>query len=144
MPYAPKRPCLGSTDRPRCPALVSGGGRCEECARVFTGARHKRLDARRGTAQERGYDYRWSQASKRHLAAYPLCGDRGDHAYVDGWRGECYGRRLTAAECTDHIRPPKGDRVLFWDPRNWQSLCANCNRIKGIRYEGGFGREAAC
>ncbi len=29
----------------------------------------------------------------------------------------------TAAGVVDHIIPHRGDRVLFWDRGNWQSLC---------------------
>jgi 5-methylcytosine-specific restriction protein A len=32
--------------------------------------------------------------------------------------------RVTAANVVDHVRPHKGDRVLFFDPENLQSLCA--------------------
>lgn len=99
-------------------------------------------DARRQTAQQRGYNYRWSLASKRHLHQYPLCGQRAPDAYADGWRGECHEQgRIRAATCTDHIHAHKGELGAFWDPRNRQSLCDNCNRIKGIRFEGGFGRQ---
>jgi 5-methylcytosine-specific restriction endonuclease McrA len=80
-------------------------------------------------------------ASRRHLEQYPLCGQRAEHAYPDGWRGACHDQgKTTPAACTDHIRAPKGDPVQFWDPRNWQSLCSDCNRVKAIRYESGFGR----
>lgn len=30
---------------------------------------------------------------------------------------------LTAATVVDHIKPHRGDQVLFWDESNWQSLC---------------------
>jgi len=31
--------------------------------------------------------------------------------------------RLTPANVVDHIKPHRGDRDLFWDSDNWQSLC---------------------
>ena len=30
---------------------------------------------------------------------------------------------VTAADTVDHVRPHKGDAVLFWDRNNLQSLC---------------------
>lgn len=139
MPITPKRPCLGSPQRPRCGALVERG-RCRLCASTLSRAK----DRGRETAQQRGYTSHWARVSQQHLRQYPLCGMRAPDAYPDGWRGACHEQgRITAAECTDHIRPHKGDQNVFWDRRNFQALCANCNRIKGIRYEGGFGRAMA-
>ena len=31
--------------------------------------------------------------------------------------------KLTPATVVDHIIPHRGDRKLFWDESNWQSLC---------------------
>jgi 5-methylcytosine-specific restriction protein A len=32
---------------------------------------------------------------------------------------------------TDHVRPHRGDRALFWDREgNWQSLCRTCGARK--------------
>jgi len=130
MPQALRRPC----PIPACPELTRGG----LCAR------HRQLRQRddyerRGSAQARGYTSRWNQISHIQLERYPLCGMRSHFAHA-GWRGECYDlQRVTPATVTDHILPHKGDPRLFWDPHNWQSLCANCNRLKNIRYEGGFG-----
>lgn len=36
------------------------------------------------------------------------------------------GRRVPA-RVTDHIKPHKGNPVLFWDPNNLQSLCKPCH-----------------
>lgn len=30
---------------------------------------------------------------------------------------------VTIADVVDHVKPHKGDPVLFWDPGNLQSLC---------------------
>ena len=35
--------------------------------------------------------------------------------------------RIVAAEVVDHIIPHRGDRKLFWDRSNWQSLCSRCH-----------------
>lgn len=65
---------------------------------------------------------------------------KADDTY-EGWRGLCFEQgKTTAATCTDHIIPHKGNDDLFWDPRNRQSLCQTCNTLKAIRFEGGFGR----
>ena len=118
MPTAALRPCL----EPRCPTLVQKG-RCAAHARD----KAQVADARRPTAQDRGYTYRWSRLSKAYLQRYPLCGMRPEEAY-EGWRGECYEQgRVTPATCTDHIVPHKGDKRLFWDGANWQAICAHCH-----------------
>lgn len=35
--------------------------------------------------------------------------------------------RVTAANVVDHIKAHKGDRVLFFDASNLQSLCPSCH-----------------
>ncbi|MGE6740256.1 HNH endonuclease [Allorhizobium pseudoryzae] len=36
-----------------------------------------------------------------------------------------------AAEIVDHVKPHRGDRALFFDPNNLQSLCKPCHdRLK--------------
>lgn len=103
----------------------------------------KRVEARRLSANDRGYDYRWSQIRDRHIQDYPLCGQRGPLAErTAGWRGECFEQgRLTAAECVDHIVPFKGDTRLRDDPANHQSMCLRCNSLKAVKFEGGFGHQ---
>lgn len=125
---APLRPC----PVPRCPELTRGG-RCVNHTRQV----HVQVESNRPSAHSRGYNYRWSRVSQRHLAEYPLCGMRAQDARVDGWRGECHEQgRLTPAECTDHIEPHKGNQALMFDPKNLQSLCLRCNTVKAIRFEG--------
>jgi len=132
MPSAPLRPCPVNG----CPELTTGG-KCD----VHRQQSAKVSEARRGTAQERGYTYKWSLTSQQHLRQYPLCGMKDVCAY-EGWRGECYEQgRTTKATCTDHIIPHKGDRHLFWDPLNRCSLCERCHNLKTSRYEGGFGQQ---
>lgn len=75
-------------------------------------------DKRRPNANARGYTYAWSLASKRWLDEHPLC-------------VECMRRLLTvAATVVDHIIPHRGNRRLFWDRTNWQSLCETCHNKK--------------
>lgn len=115
MPVAPPSYCL----EVGCSVLVSSG-RCPEHERAY--------DRRRGTSAERLYDYRWREYSKRRLRRHPLCVLCLDEG------------RTTAATVTDHRIPHKGNRRLFWDRSNHQSVCAPCNTRKANREEGGFGR----
>ena len=72
----------------------------------------------RGGADARGYDARWRAARKRFLSRHPLC-------------EECMKEnKLTPATVVDHIIPHRGDKKLFWDESNWQSLCKSCHDKK--------------
>lgn len=43
----------------------------------------------------------------------------------------------------DHIKPHKGDLVLFWDEGNVQTLCPDCHNTDKQRIErGGKARQA--
>jgi 5-methylcytosine-specific restriction endonuclease McrA len=64
------------------------------------------------TSCARGYGYRWQQARERFLRTHPLC-----------VMCDAIGR-VTAASVVDHVTPHRGDKSLFWDETNWQSLCA--------------------
>lgn len=67
------------------------------------------------TSSQRGYDYKWQKARERYLKDHPLC----VYCAKQG--------RTTAAFIVDHIVPHRGDKVLFWDQANWQSLCKHCH-----------------
>jgi len=67
------------------------------------------------TTGERGYTYAWQKARAAFLVRYPLCA-----------QCERMGR-TTVATVVDHVTPHRGDRALFWDSGNWQSLCASCH-----------------
>lgn len=85
--------------------------------------------AARPTAAQRGYGSRWQTARECYLAAHPLC-------------VECQKRgRTEAATVVDHVTPHKGDKVLFWQSDNWQSLCKRCHDSKTATTDGGFGRD---
>lgn len=60
------------------------------------------------SASERGYDSRWQKAREGWLKANPLC------VMCD---------RATPATVVDHKVAHRGDKDLFWDKSNWQSLC---------------------
>lgn len=57
------------------------------------------------------YNSRWAKARLTFLARNPLC----VFCQKEG--------RLRQATVVDHVIPHKGDRTLFWDSDNWQSLC---------------------
>ena len=61
------------------------------------------------------YDSQWQQARAAFLAAHPMC-RLCEHL-----------GRLTLATVIDHIRPHRGDPLLFWDQTNWQPLCKPCH-----------------
>ena len=120
MPTAAPRPCTA----PGCGKLVrDGSGRCDAHKRL----EQKANDARRGTAHERGYTGAWQKAREAWLRKHPLC-----------TRHEARGE-IVAATVVDHIRPHRGDRELFWDGTNWQSLCKRCHDVKTASEDGGFG-----
>lgn len=57
----------------------------------------------------------WRSLRKRQLQAHPWC-------------AECKRRgRTTPATVAHHIKEHKGDRALFFDPRNLESACQPCH-----------------
>ena len=105
MPMKPKKPCR----HPGCPKLTDGLY-CEEHEALHRGDR--------ASSSKRGYNRQWQKARVRYLKAHPLC-------------VQCLkeGHAVTAT-VVDHIRPHRGDPVLFWDEKNWQSLCKPCHDKK--------------
>lgn len=96
MPFKPRRVC-------GCGKIVSAGELCACQVR-----RKAETDRTRPNAHKRGYDSRWKQARRAFLDKHPHCVMCGQPAAV-----------------VDHITPHKGDRALFWNSRNWQSLCVH-------------------
>jgi len=81
------------------------------------------------SAYARGYTKRWDRTAKWFRLRYPLCGMRPDGQVPV--MSDCYlEKRDTPATQTDHVLPHRGDMGLFWDLRNWQSLCARCHGRK--------------
>ena len=120
MPQAAPRPC----PHPGCGVL--GDGLCAK----HRAERQRRIDAQRGSSSERGYSGAWKRARAAWLRAHPLC-----------QCGECdEGRlRLRPATVVDHKIPHRGDKALFWDRNNWQSMAKECHDVKTAREDGGFG-----
>jgi 5-methylcytosine-specific restriction protein A len=107
VPYRPNTPCK----HPGCPKLVAYGNKyCDE---------HKALHTEEvRSAAVRGYNRRWQKISKAFLNAHPLC----ERCKVKGI--------YTKATVVDHRKPHRGDRELFWNRSNWQSLCKHCHDVK--------------
>lgn len=82
------------------------------------------------TTAARGYGSRWRRARAAFLAVHPLC-------VMCAAQG-----RTSAATVVDHIRPHRGDQVLFWDRENWQPLCATCHSSLKQAEEAGHARPA--
>lgn len=82
------------------------------------------------TSTARGYNYAWQKAREGYLAKHPFCvrcmAEAGitvtDKAEVIL---ECAERSISVpwATVVDHREPHRGDKALFWDKNNWQSLC---------------------
>lgn len=107
----PLRPCKS----PSCNELTSDTY-CDK----HKAEKQQRYDRWRGSAAERGYDYRWRKARVRHLKQNPLC----VHCLEKGL--------IVPANEVDHVIPHKGDKKLFWDKDNWQSLCKPCHSRKTL------------
>ena len=56
------------------------------------------------------YDENWAKHSRKFLSMNPKCYACGDES-----------------EVTDHLRPHKGDKTLFWKPDNMIPLCKTCH-----------------
>ncbi len=122
MPNKPARPCKS----PRCPQVTQDpSGYCDKHKKQA----QRQQDQERGSANARGYNYRWQIRSKRYLAEHPLCAicQKKNPPVVRG------------AAVVDHIIPHKGNYDLFWDESNWQSACKECHDIKTATEDGAFG-----
>lgn len=108
MPYAPPKPCR----HPGCPQLVDTGY-CDS---------HRALKPKRSTDHHRA---RKTASFRRQREAFlrdnPFCAEHDRHGV----------KRLGGV--LDHIKPHRGDDVLFWDQDNWQNLCRECHNAKSSR-----------
>ena len=75
-------------------------------------------DRSRLNSYQRGYNKAWGKARLVHLKNSPLCLT----CDADGL--------VIEANIVDHIEPHRGDKDLFWDTNNWQSLCKSCHDKK--------------
>jgi len=109
MPYTPNKPCA----HPGCAKRVPRGEMyCEEHRPLHPKEKESR------PAASRGYNRDWRRARLDYLERNPLC-------------VECRREgRFVRADVVDHIVPHRGDRRLFWDSDNWQSLCKHHHDVK--------------
>jgi 5-methylcytosine-specific restriction protein A len=113
--------------RPGCDELaLEGSARCaeHEAERVAKqkarAARAKLNDVAKAGAKLYALPA-WKRLRRQWLEAHPLCSD-------------CAGVGLVeAATDVDHITPHRGDRALFFDRNNLQSLCHSCHSRKTAR-----------
>lgn len=109
-------------NHPGCSELVDSGY-CEKHKKQ----NQRQRDQRRGSANQRGYTYRWQKYSKLFLS-------NPDNVFCKLQLPGCDN----LAECVDHIQPPDGpDDPRFWEPRNHQPACIHCNSTKGHRKQVG-------
>ena len=81
------------------------------------------------SSTEQGYGYKWQVLRAWWLRHNPLC-------------VMCQKKnKVTEATEVDHVIPHKGNRALFWDRDNLQSLCKECHSIKTATEDGGFGNR---
>jgi 5-methylcytosine-specific restriction enzyme A len=106
MPNKSLSPCT----YPGCSSLVRGG-RCEKHPYDSTPYRDAQRDGLYSTAG-------WRKMRRMQLARAPWCVD-------------CLGEKVyTPASDVDHIKPHRGNRALFFDYGNLQSLCHSCHSRK--------------
>jgi 5-methylcytosine-specific restriction protein A len=81
------------------------------------------------SAFARGYTKAWAKASKAFRVRYPRCGMRPNG--VRPVMSHCFDiGQHTPAALVDHVVPHGGDKALFWDEANWQSMCVPCHLWK--------------
>ena len=125
MTIRPRRPCA----HPGCQQWAVIGSYCkahaaewQEKLKARRAEFARRADEERASADDRGYTFAWRKARKAWIIRHPLCAICGK-----------------PATDVDHIIPHRGDKKLFWDTNNWQSLCHECHGRKsyGERYRKG-------
>ena len=99
------KPCC----HPGCPKLTEGRY-CEEHEALHRGERK--------SSSGRGYNSKWQRARKRFLKEHPLCCTCEEEG------------KYVRATVVDHIKPHRGDPILFWDEENWQPLCKHHHDVK--------------
>lgn len=113
-----KRPKRSKGTRSLFPKPCSAVGCSKLTYDRFCNDHKDRVDMYRPNSHQRGYDGRWRKARKSFLVSHPLC----EHCKEQGV--------VTLATVVDHIVPHKGNKELFWDMDNWQSLCESCHNRK--------------
>jgi len=81
------------------------------------------MNESRESSAKRGYGSKWQAAREQFLREHPLCADHMARGHV------------VPATVVDHKVPHRGDLKLFWDRKNWQSLCKLCHDSHKQRLE---------
>lgn len=112
----PFKPCRHAG----CTELVRGGGYCAKHQSTSRSVRRSILGDRKVSATWHYlyHTYRWREMRVAQLTAHPFC-----RACAE------VGIRRRA-EDVDHIVPHKGDKKIFFDAGNLQSLCHSCHSRK--------------
>lgn len=123
----PRRSCA----HPGCREWAVKGSYCAQHAaeweaklRARRAEYARRADEERPSADSRGYTSEWRKARKAWIIRHPLCAICG-----------------APATDVDHIIPHRGNRELFWDTGNWQSLCHECHSRKSYGERRKSGRK---
>jgi 5-methylcytosine-specific restriction protein A len=117
MPRRPLKPCK----HPQCPNLTDGYF-CEE---------HKNMEYKPEQSKHKKLynSSRWQDLRRYVLNKQPLC-------------VECLkNNRITPATVVDHIKPHKGNKDLFYDINNLQSMCKSCHDRKTAKEDGRWKRK---
>lgn len=120
IPAKSKRFCLHQG----CKELVDGTY-CQEHKKKMGIIKESRKD----NSLHNMYNYRWQKYRLQFLKQEPLCRECLLHEV------------LSPASVVDHIKPHRGDLILFWDIYNHQSLCKQCHDRKTVLEDGGFGNR---
>ncbi|MFO1104594.1 MAG: HNH endonuclease [Amaricoccus sp.] len=102
-------PSKAPSIQPCCGSVLPAGARCP-CRKQLDRDRKARHDSMRPSSSARGYTSIWESARARFLSMHGACSHPGCRAN---------------ATVVDHRVPHRGDPSLFWDPENWQPLCAH-------------------
>ena len=76
------------------------------------------------SSSERGYGTAWRKVRNDYLSRHPLC----VMCLADGGH-------IKAANVVDHVIPHRGDKELFWNEDNLQSLCLSHHNSDKQMYE---------
>lgn len=112
MPRRPPAPC----PTPGCAALVYPGGSCP----VHGALRRPFATARRASSLYNTAE--WRAMRDGHLRIEPTCRV-----------GRTAGRICPGRMTVDHVKAPRGDAHLFFDPTNLQTLCPSHHNSKTAR-----------
>lgn len=114
MPRRPGTPCR----HPGCSELVEYGELYCKKHKALHPMKARKEDRTPSDEYHNLYSRRWRKASKAYLSRHPLCVRCAEQG------------KYTKATVVDHIKPHKGNKELFWDHDNWQSLCKECHDKK--------------